>query len=102
MSAFYVAKTLLALSAGAWYFNPIMHVCICLADLEGLRVFQPETVSTLRRFARLADHDPRRVAVWAVLDGSAIEAVHSLLEAADYTAAWRFLQNHSAHLGRLI
>ncbi len=80
----------------------MMHVYLGWADSEGLRFFQPETDSTLRRFAQLLQHDHRRVAVWSVLDSTALAAVNSLLDVADYKTAWQVLQNHSAHLGRLI
>ncbi len=80
----------------------MMQVYLGWADSEGLRFIQPETDSTLRRFSQLTQHDPQRVAVWSVLDAATVLAIDSLLEAADYQTAWHFLQNHSAHLGRLI
>ena len=80
----------------------MMHVYLGLADCNGLKAFLPETDSVQRQFSQHVRDDGQRVAVWSVLDSEALSAIHQLLEAADYRAAWRYLQSHSAHFGRLL
>ena len=78
------------------------HAYLGLADCNGLKTFLPETDSLQRRFSQLIRDDRRRVAVWTVLDSEALAAVQRLLKASDHRAAWQYLQNHSAYLGRLV
>ncbi len=78
------------------------HAYLGLADSNGLKSFRPETDLTLRQFSQLARENDQHVAVWSVLDSAALATIEYLLDAADYRAAWRFLQSHSAHFGRLI
>lgn len=80
----------------------MMHAYIGWADRDGLKAFQPETESAQRRFSRNFDQHLDRVAVWTVLDTAALQAIESLLQAADYREAWEYLQSHSAYFGRLI
>ncbi len=77
------------------------HAYLGLADGNGLKMFRPETDSLQRRFSQLIRDDGQHVAVWSVLDSDALLAIQQLLEASDYRAAWRYLQSHSAHFGRL-
>lgn len=79
-----------------------MHAYLGWADRYGLKGFQPETESAQRRFTSNLNHRHDRVAVWIVLDTSALHAIESLLQAADYCEAWKYLQSHSAYFGRLI
>lgn len=78
------------------------HAYLGLADCNGLKSFLPETDSLQRRFSQLVRDDRQHVAVWSVLDSEALAAIQQLLDAADYRTAWRVLQSHSAHFGRLI
>lgn len=78
------------------------HAYLGLADSDGLKAFLPETDSLQRRFSQLVRDDGQQVAVWSVLDSDALNAVQQLLKAADHRTAWRYLQSHSAHFGRLI
>lgn len=80
----------------------MMHVYIGLADGSGLRTFLPESDTQQRRLMRQAESGNQQVAVWSVLDSEALVAIQQLLEIADYRSAWRYLQSHSAHFGRLI
>jgi hypothetical protein len=78
------------------------HAYLGLADCNGLKALFPETDSLQRRFSQLVRDDGHHVAVWTVLDSEALAAIQQLLEASDYRGAWRYLQSHSAHFGRLI
>ena len=80
----------------------MMHAYLGWADQYGLRAFQPETEAAQRRFTRSLNNRHDRIAVWIVLDTSALHAIESLLLAADYLEAWKYLQSHSAYFGRLI
>ena len=78
------------------------HAYLGLADSDGLKAFLPETDLLQRRYSQLVRDDGQHIAVWSVLDSDALIAVQQLLNAADYRSAWRYLQSHSAHFGRLI
>lgn len=78
------------------------HAYLGLADSDGLKAFLPETDSLQRRFLQLTRDDDQQIAVWSVLDSGALVEIQQLLAAADYRTAWRYLQSHSAHFGRVI
>ena len=86
----------------SWYFNTMMHVYLGLADCNGLKAFLPETDSVQRQFLQHVRDDGQRIAVWSVLDSETIVAIQELLQVADHRSAWRYLQSHSAHFGRML
>lgn len=78
------------------------HAYLGLADSDGLKTLLPETDSLQRRFSQRIRDDRQQIAVWSVLDSHAVDVIQQLLDAADYRTAWRYLQSHSAHFGRLV
>ncbi len=78
------------------------HVYLGWADSEGLKEFQPESEQTLEKLIRRTQDQNRCVAVWSVIDSTVLSAVNTLLAAADHQAAWRFLQTHATHIGRVL
>ena len=80
----------------------MMQAYLGWADHSGLRVLQPETDLTQRRFIQNLSDDHDRVAVWIVADSTVLQVLDFLLNSADYREAWTYLQSHSAYFGRLI
>lgn len=80
----------------------MMQAFIGWADRNGLRTLQPETLNRSDRLQRAFQHRDDRVAVWCVAEPNVLFALNALLQAAEYSDAWAYLQIHSAHYGRIL
>ena len=76
------------------------HAYLGWIDRDGLKGFQPETESVDRLLSRLRQQDRNMIGIWSVLDTDVLDAIHSLLDAAEYQAALDCLLSHAAFVGR--
>lgn len=76
------------------------HAYLGWIDRDGLKGFQPETESVDRFLQRLRHADNRFIGIWTVLDSEACDAIHNLLEAAEYQEALECLISHADFVGR--
>ena len=76
------------------------HAYLGWIDRDGLKGFQPETESVDRFLNRLRQQQNRQtIGIWSVLDAEVIEAIQTLLDAAEYQAALHCLLSHAAYVG---